>query len=139
MKLVKLTHYLSEDKIYINSNCILSCERLYDTDCREPFTQVGLLYKNEFKFFQVAETVWDIQTQIDGKPNEAYIDKHKVGQRIKAIRLAKGMNQKEFAKLTSVTVTGVQYWEYGKNLPSKERLKIIADLAGITVQKLLEE
>ena len=139
MKLIKLTHYLSEDKIYINSDCILSCEHKNHNESETWYTRVGLLYENRFDFWYVKETIEDIQSQLEGNPAEVYIDKHKVGQRIKAIRLAKGMNQKEFAKFTSVTVTGVQYWEYGRNLPSKERLKIIADLAGITVQKLLEE
>lgn len=138
MKLIKLTDVCCGDTLYINSNCILSCEHKYHHESKTWYTQVGLLYENRFEFWYVKETIEEIQYQLEGKPAEVYINKQKVGQRIKAIRLAKGMNQKEFAKCTSVTVTGVQYWEYGKNLPSKERLKIIADLAGMTVQKLLE-
>lgn len=138
MKLIKLTDVCCGDTLYINSNCILSCEHKYHNESETWYTRVGLLYENRFEFWYVKETIEEIQSQLEGKPAEVYIDKHQVGKRIKAIRLAKGMNQTEFAKFTSVTVTGVQYWEYGKNLPSKERLKIIADLAGITVQKLLE-
>lgn len=153
MKLIKLTHYLMEsNKIYINSDCILSCERLYEDDLQTPYTKVGLLYKNEFQFFQAKETIGDIQSQIEGthdtktidnnqiegKHNTKHMDNRQIGERIKEIRLAKGMNQKEFAKFTSVTVPGVYNWETGRNLPSKERLVMIADFAGITVQQLLE-
>lgn len=138
MKLIKLTDVCCGDTLYINSNCILSCEHKYHHESETWYTRVGLLYENAFEFWYVKETIEDIQSQLEGKPTKKSINKTKVGQRIKAIRLAKGMNQKEFAKYTLVTVTGVQYWEYGKNLPSKERLKIIADLAGMTVQELLE-
>lgn len=138
MKLIKLTDVCCGNTLYINSNCILSCEHKYHHESETWYTQVGILYENRFEFWYVKETIEDIQEQLEGNPAAVYINKQQVGQRIKAIRLAKGMNQKEFAKFTSVTVTGVQYWEYGKNLPSKERLKIIADLAGMTVQKLLE-
>lgn len=138
MKLIKLTDVYCGDIIYINSNCILSCEHKFHHESETWYTKVGLLYENAFEFWYVKETIEEIQSQLEGKPTKKSINKTKVGQRIKAIRLAKGMNQKEFAKYTLVTVTGVQYWEYGKNLPSKERLKIIADLAGMTVQELLE-
>lgn len=138
MKLVKLTDVYCGDKIYINSNCILSCEHKYNNEFQLPYTKVGLLYKNEFKFFQVKENVWDIQSQIDGKPTEIYIDKKQVGQRIKDIRLEKGMTLEEFGKIFNATKGNVLKWEKGRNLPNKERLRKIADLAGITVQKLLE-
>lgn len=153
MKLIKLTHYLMEsNKIYINSDCILSCERLYEDDLQTPYTKVGLLYKNEFQFFQAKETIGDIQSQLEGKLNTKNMDnnliegKHdtkpmdnrQIGERIKEIRMAKGMTTKKFAKFVGVTTGGVNNWEHGRNLPSKGRLKIIADLAGITVQELLE-
>lgn len=138
MKLIKLTDVCCGNTLYINSNCILSCEHKNHNESETWYTRVGLLYENRFDFWYVKETIEEIQSQLEGKPVEVYTDKQQVGKRIKAIRLAKGMNQEEFAKFTSVTVTGVQYWEYGRHLPSKERLKIIADLAGITVQKLLE-
>lgn len=138
MKLVKLTDVYCGDKIYINSNYILSCEHKYNNEFQLPYTKVGLLYKNEFKFFQVKENVWDIQSQIDGKPTEIYIDKKQVGQRIKDIRLEKGMTAKEFGSLLGATDSNVTSWEKGRTLPNKERLRKIADIAGMTVQKLLE-
>ena len=138
MKLIKLNKIEdlvtaeNAEEIYFNADNIVSVRQTSE------YSEVEIVYPYGLRRVKVQETIEEIQSQLEGKPAEVYIDKHKVGQRIKAIRLAKGMNQKEFAKFTSVTVTGVQYWEYGKNLPSKERLKIIADLAGMTVQKLLE-
>lgn len=48
------------------------------------------------------------------------------------------MDQKQFSDIIHATVSALSNWENGNNLPNKERLKNIADLAGITVQKLLE-
>lgn len=138
MKLIKLTELYFGNEIFINSDCILSCERTYHNEFQLPYTKVGLLYKDKFTFFQVSETICDIQSQLEGKPAEVYIDKHKVGKRIQAIRFAKGMDQKQFSDIIHATVSALSNWETGRNLPNKERLKNIADLAGITVQKLLE-
>ena len=48
------------------------------------------------------------------------------------------MTTKEFGALFGASDSNVTSWEKGRTLPNKERLKNIADLAGITVQKLLE-
>lgn len=138
MKLIKLTDVYCGDALYINSNCILSCEQKYHHESETWYTQVGLLYQNTFEFWYVKETIEDIQSQLEGKPAEVYIDKHKVGKRIQAIRFAKGMDQTQFSDIIHATVSALSNWEAGRNLPNKERLKNIADLAGITVQKLLE-
>lgn len=69
MKLIKLTHYLVEDKMYINANCILSCEEACDANSRK-YTKVGVLYQNEFYFFKIKETIEDIQYQLDGEDND---------------------------------------------------------------------
>ena len=139
MKLIKLTDVYCGDALYINSNCILSCEQKYHHESETWYTQVGLLYQNAFEFWYVKETIEDIQSQLEGKPAEVYIDKYKVGKRIQAIRFAKGMDQTQFSDIIHATVSALSNWEAGRNLPNKERLKNIADLAGITVQKLLEE
>lgn len=138
MKLIKVhkfEDFVRQEKaeeVYVNADKIIKVKQSSN------YTEIDVTYPNSWVRWTVQETIEEIQSQLEGKPTKKSINKTKVGQRIKAIRLAKGMNQKEFAKYTLVTVTGVQYWEYGKNLPSKERLKIIADLAGITVQELLE-
>ena len=138
MKLIKLTDVYCGDALYINSNCILSCEQKYHHESETWYTKVGLLYQNAFEFWYVKETIEDIQSQLEGKSAEVYIDKQKVGKRIQAIRFAKGMDQKQFSDSIHATVSALSNWENGNNLPNKARLKNIADLAGITVQKLLE-
>lgn len=134
MKLIKLTDVYCGDALYINSNCILSCEQKYHHESETWYTQVGLLYQNAFEFWYVKETIEDIQSQLEGKTN----DNNQVGQRIKAIRLEKGMTTKEFGAFIGATDSNVTSWEKGRTSPNPERLKIIADLAGMTVQKLLE-
>lgn len=134
MKLIKLTDVYCGDALYINSNCILSCEQKYHHESETWYTQVGLLYQNAFEFWCVKETIEDIQSQLEGKTN----DNNQVGQRIKAIRLEKGMTTKEFGAFIGATDSNVTSWEKGRTSPNPERLKIIADLAGMTVQKLLE-
>ena len=138
MKLIKLTDVYCGDALYINSNCILSCEQKYHHESETWYTKVGLLYQNAFEFWYVKETIEDIQSQLEGKSAEVYIDKQKVRKRIQAIRFAKGMDQKQFSDSIHATVSALSNWENGNNLPNKARLKNIADLAGITVQKLLE-
>lgn len=134
MKLIKLTDVCCGDTLYINSNCILSCEHKYHHESETWYTQVGLLYENAFEFWYVKETIEEIQSQLEGKTN----DNNQVGQRIKAIRLEKGMTTKEFGAFIGATDSNVTSWEKGRTSPNPERLKIIADLAGMTVQKLLE-
>ena len=48
------------------------------------------------------------------------------------------MTTKEFGALFGASDSNVTSWEKGRTLPNKERLKAIADLAGMTVQHLLE-
>ena len=94
MKLIKLTDVCCGDTLYINSNCILSCEHKYHNESETWYTRVGLLYENRFEFWYVKETIEDIQSQLEGKTN----DNNQVGQRIKDIRLEKGMSMEEFGK-----------------------------------------
>ena len=65
------------------------------------------------------------------------IDKKLVGQKIKNIRLEKGMTLEEFGKMFGASKSNVRSWEIGTNLPNPERLKTIAKIADITVEELL--
>lgn len=73
------------------------------------------------------------------------IDKYEVGQRIKAIRLSKGKNLREFGELISkglseqniVSDSIVSRWEKGVSIPNAKRLKKIAELGNITPNELL--
>lgn len=65
------------------------------------------------------------------------IDKKLVGQRIKNIRLSKGMTLEEFGKIFNASKGNVRSWEIGTNLPNPERLKMISKIADISVNRLL--
>lgn len=65
------------------------------------------------------------------------IDKKIVGQKIKNIRLEKGMTLEEFGKMFGASKSNVRSWEIGTNLPNPERLKIIAKIADISIDELL--
>lgn len=65
------------------------------------------------------------------------IDKKAVGQRIKNIRLNKGMTLEEFGKLFKATKSNVNSWEIGNALPNKERLKILCKTFDISLNELL--
>lgn len=66
------------------------------------------------------------------------IDIKEVGKRIKTLRQAKGLSQKEFGEqLNNANKSLVSRWEHGKNLPNNERLKAIAAIGNITVEELL--
>lgn len=67
------------------------------------------------------------------KPNPV-----EVGIRIKNIRLEKRMSGTEFGLLINGASKGlVCNWEKGRSFPGANRLKLVADVAGITVNELL--
>lgn len=59
-----------------------------------------------------------------------------IAQRIKNIRRSKGMTLKEFAECFNASESVVSRWENAKTQPNRERMKLIADFAGITVEEL---
>lgn len=65
------------------------------------------------------------------------MDKKAIGQKIKEIRLNRGMTLEEFGKMFRATKSNVLKWENGTSLPNKSRLKKIADLIGIPVNKFV--
>lgn len=65
------------------------------------------------------------------------MDKKSIGQKIKEIRLNRGMTLEEFGKQFGATKSNVLKWENGTSLPNKSRLKKIADLIGIPVNKFV--
>lgn len=64
-------------------------------------------------------------------------DKIKFGERIKQIRLEKGMTTKEFGSLLGATDSNITSWEKGRTSPNPERLKMISKIADISVEELL--
>lgn len=131
IKLNKIEDFVRAEKaeeIYLNADKIISVRQFSN------FSEIDFEYLNGWNSWKVQETVEEIQSQLEDKP----INKPRVGVRIKDIRMEKGMTTKEFGALFGASDSNVTSWEHGRNLPNKERLKQIADLAGITVQKLLE-
>ena len=134
MKLIKLNKfgdYVTNEKaeeIYLNADKIISVRQ------KSNHSEMDVAYANGWRSWKVQETIEEIQYLLEDKP----INKPRVGKRIQAIRFAKGMDQKQFSDIIHATVSALSNWENGNNLPNKERLKNIEDLAGITVQKLLE-
>ena len=134
MKLIKLNKFEDfvtaekAEEIYLNADKIISVRQFGN------FSEIDFVYGNGWNSWKVQETVEEIQYQLEDKP----INKPRVGVRIKDIRLEKGMSMEEFGKRFNTSKATVNNWEKGRNLPNKENLKIIADLAGMTVQQLLE-
>lgn len=64
-----------------------------------------------------------------------------LGDRIKAIRLEKGMTLEQFGECFNPKASKglIRNWETGSNSPNKTRLKHIAEMAGMTVSELLIE
>ncbi|TDM13323.1 helix-turn-helix domain-containing protein [Macrococcus bovicus] len=66
------------------------------------------------------------------------MDKKEVGKSIRTIRENLGLTMAQFGeKIDGVKSGVVSNWENGKQLPNKKRLKIIADIGGISVEDLL--
>ena len=65
------------------------------------------------------------------------MDKKAIGQKIKEIRLNRGMTLKEFGELFDAAESIVLRWENGTSLPSRTRLKKLADLTGVLVSEFI--
>lgn len=65
------------------------------------------------------------------------IDNIQVGNRIKSIRLSKGLTMEEFGKHFQTSKGTINNWEKGRNLPNKENLLKIAEFGRISVNNLL--
>lgn len=134
MKLIKLNYFTGDDsewveEIYINADNII-CIRPKDW-----FSEVEL---SGSRYLKVEETVEEIQSLLDGKDTIKYSHQRRIGKKIQEIRRMAGMNLVEFGENCGIGIYAVMKWETGRSLPSAEKLAKIADLAGITVQYLLE-
>lgn len=65
------------------------------------------------------------------------MDKKAIGQKIKEIRLNRGMTLKEFGNLFDAAESIVLRWENGTSLPSRTRFKKLADLTGVLVSEFI--
>ena len=60
---------------------------------------------------------------------------YSVGERIKDIRLEKGMSKTEFGKLFETTGSLVNKWETNQVTPTEKRLKEIAEVGGVSIHE----
>lgn len=65
------------------------------------------------------------------------IDLKYIGNRIKALRLEKGLTQSEFSDLLCISFQAVSNWERGITSPDLDNIVRIAELFGTTVDELL--
>jgi transcriptional regulator with XRE-family HTH domain len=73
-------------------------------------------------------------TRRGGDPRDA-----EIGQRVRALRLQRGLSQTELGNLISVTFQQVQKYEKGANRISAGRLQRIAEVLGVPVAQLFTE
>ena len=140
MKLIKLHKFEDfvtaekAEEIYLNADNIISVRQTSE------YSEIDVAYHNSWCSWKVQETVEEIQSQLAGKHTETKVevDKKLVGRRIRRIRREKGMTLEEFGKIFGATKGNVAKWEQGQSLPCPNRIKEIADLAGMIVQELLE-
>ena len=62
--------------------------------------------------------------------------REKFGNRLKTIRLARGMSQEQFAELLEISVDFLSLIERGINAPSFENLEVFSVQLGIPVHQL---
>ena len=63
----------------------------------------------------------------------------KFGEELKAIRLEKGLKQTDLAKLFNVSQGTIANWEKGIRNPDPETIARIADILGVTTDRLLRD
>lgn len=60
------------------------------------------------------------------------------GEKLKAIRLQKGISQTELIKLSGFPRSTVQAWEYGdRELVDVKKIKLLADILGVDFKDLI--
>ena len=62
-----------------------------------------------------------------------------IGDRIRAARQARGLTQKELAKLCFTSQPSVAEWETNRRIPRTDTLQRIADVLRVKTSELLEE
>ena len=66
------------------------------------------------------------------------MNKKAIGERIKLIRLEKGLTLEEFGKFFNAGKGRVSTWENGKCMPCPKRLKKLAEISGKSMEYILE-
>lgn len=62
-----------------------------------------------------------------------------ISEKIYALRIKRGLSQKEFAERVGASQSAVNYWENGKRIPKLIQLQKIASAFDITLDSLMSE
>jgi DNA-binding XRE family transcriptional regulator len=60
-------------------------------------------------------------------------------QKLKALRVSKGLSQERFARAADVPYTTYIMWEQGKAQPNPDALRKLARYHGVTMESLFED
>lgn len=60
-------------------------------------------------------------------------------EKLVALRKKKGLSQAELAEHMNVSRQAISRWEVGEAVPSTEKLKVLSQLYGVTVDHLLDD
>lgn len=95
-------------------------------------------------FFSFCETLFSIREDggiisQNAKPRGGTSVDNVIGKRIKSLRQAEGMTQKELASKLSISNTTLSQYESGARVPSDDIKLKIARLFGVTTDYLLDE
>ncbi|HAQ2434739.1 TPA: helix-turn-helix domain-containing protein [Enterococcus faecium] len=137
---------------YIASYLIDSGYELYIKDFPEiphkVFNDIQERYSNTFSLDKDYELlnpiIKNIFTKYYSKEFENSInievkpDPKKVGRKIRSIRMELGMTMEQFGSyLDNSPKSTIATWESGRNIPSKKKLRLVADIANCSVENLL--
>lgn len=61
----------------------------------------------------------------------------KFQDRLRELRLERGVTQEQIAKLVNMSKMAVSHWERGNSEPSIEQLKILADFFDVSIDYLV--
>ena len=65
------------------------------------------------------------------------MDNRIFAERIKELRINKGLTQQELGNIFGVTSTGVSYWESGKAIPNMDIINKLSDYFGVTIDYMI--
>ena len=62
-----------------------------------------------------------------------------IAEKIKAARKAKGLRQKDLAKMCGATTSSVCLWERGEREPGRAKIAALCDILGVSADYLVRE
>lgn len=88
-----------------------------------------------FSSWKIMRQVLDIKEPRIRKPKK--IEIKKIGNRIKKIRMNKGLTQLQLSEMINIHVKTIGNWENGESIPKKDILILLAAVGGVSFEYLL--